>query len=179
LQPWRPLPPWHPVRLYRRYVYFPLLRLQRLISGSQWVAAGALIFDDQGRILLIRHRWRQAWEYPVGVADPGESPLQTAKREVHEEVGLRPDSFTLLGVDSTHSRHPNGNLIFTFSAHVNASQASKLKLEAFEARGYRWVTRVEAQEIISDRLKNRFQELLKAYDVGHTAYLESGQLIVD
>jgi 8-oxo-dGTP diphosphatase len=166
-----------PLRFYRRYIYFPLLRLWRIVTGSKWVAAGAIIFDEQGRVLLIRHRWRQAWEYPVGVADPGESPLQTARREVHEEVGLQPDNFAFLGVDSTTSRHPNGNVIFTFSAHVTPSEATHLKLEVFEARAHRWVSRDEALILISPRLKHRLRLLFEAYDSGKPVYLETGDTV--
>ena len=50
--------------------------------------AGAL-FDDEGRVLLVRHTYgRLNWELPGGGAEPGESPNETAIREILEETGL-------------------------------------------------------------------------------------------
>ncbi|HWP84241.1 MAG TPA: NUDIX hydrolase [Terriglobia bacterium] len=50
------------------------------------------VFSD-GRILMIR-QYRLAaeaalWELPAGTMDPGETPLQTARRELAEETGYR------------------------------------------------------------------------------------------
>lgn len=61
-----------------------LLQVQRVAIGS-----AAAIFDNAGRVLLVRHSYgRLNWELPGGVAEPGETPAQTAVREVGEETGL-------------------------------------------------------------------------------------------
>lgn len=56
-------------------------------------AAAVVVMDDAERVLLIqqyRHPIRHRdWEIPAGLLDvAGESPLQTAKRELAEEVDL-------------------------------------------------------------------------------------------
>ena len=49
--------------------------------------------DDKKRILLVRQYRLPArkylWELPAGTMDPGEKPLETARRELAEETGLR------------------------------------------------------------------------------------------
>ena len=40
-----------------------------------------------GRWLFSRHRQRQTWETQGGHIEPGETPLEAAKRELYEESG--------------------------------------------------------------------------------------------
>lgn len=40
-----------------------------------------------GKILLSRHRERATWETQGGHIEPGETPLEAAKRELYEESG--------------------------------------------------------------------------------------------
>jgi ADP-ribose pyrophosphatase len=56
--------------------------------------------DEKNRILLVR-QYRLAarqsmWELPAGTVDPGEKPLQTARRELVEETGYRAKKWTKL-----------------------------------------------------------------------------------
>ncbi len=149
----------------------------RLAHGSKWVVAGAIIFREDGKLLLIRHRWRRAWEYPVGAVDGTESPLEAAKREVQEEVGLKPTGYKLLGVDFFERGTPNGNLVFTFAAHIADDKLGDLKIDRLEATDHKWADRAEAMQLISPRFKNRLGELLKAYDAGLSVYLEGGDQV--
>jgi putative (di)nucleoside polyphosphate hydrolase len=57
-------------------------------------------------IILVNHRnevfWgkrvnEHSWQFPQGGIKHGESPLQAMYRELHEEVGLRPEHVKVLG----------------------------------------------------------------------------------
>jgi len=50
-------------------------------------AAGGAIFNEEGKILVIFRRGY--WDLPKGKVDKGETPEQTALREVNEETGLK------------------------------------------------------------------------------------------
>src|SRR5438105_1447482 len=66
--------------------------------------AGALIFDDRGRILLLEHVFRpdSGWGIPGGFLDRGEQPEEGLRRELREEVGLELDAVEFLFTRSLH-----------------------------------------------------------------------------
>ncbi|MGF1595621.1 MAG: NUDIX hydrolase N-terminal domain-containing protein [Acidimicrobiales bacterium] len=53
------------------------------------VAIGAVVGDDDGRLLLIQRADSGVWLYPTGWADIGYSPSEVAVKEVREETGIR------------------------------------------------------------------------------------------
>jgi 8-oxo-dGTP diphosphatase len=150
----------------------------RLMRGNKWVAAGALIFDPDGKLLLVKSRLRGSWEYPAGAADGGESPVDTCRREVREEVGLSPGRYRLIGIDFFHRATPNGNLFFTFAAEISHAQAATVERQAIEISDHRWVTRAEAVKLIAPRLQPRLKELFAAYDQDKPVYLHTGEPVI-
>lgn len=58
------------------------------------IAVGAVIEDDEGRILLVKHVperggfWQGKWICPGGKLQPGEGIAEGTKREVMEETNL-------------------------------------------------------------------------------------------
>jgi len=53
------------------------------------LSAGGLVFDAQGRVLLLRKADERIWCFPKGHVEEGETPPQAAAREIEEESGLR------------------------------------------------------------------------------------------
>jgi ADP-ribose pyrophosphatase YjhB (NUDIX family) len=81
---------------------------QRLVGELGYitpkVGAEAAIFDDGGRILLVRRSDDGLWCLPCGWVEPNESPEEAAVREAREETGLVIQARQLVGV---FTRKPN------------------------------------------------------------------------
>jgi 8-oxo-dGTP pyrophosphatase MutT (NUDIX family) len=58
----------------------------------------ALVFDADGRVLLVRPSRRDVWVAPGGAVDPDEAPQNAVVREVWEETGLLVEPTQLRGV---------------------------------------------------------------------------------
>jgi len=53
------------------------------------VSAGALIFDQAGRLLILKPTYKSGWTIPGGIMEAdGETPWEACQREVAEECGL-------------------------------------------------------------------------------------------
>jgi 8-oxo-dGTP diphosphatase len=52
-------------------------------------AAGGIVVNDRGEVLLVHRDRYDDWSFPKGKAEPGESDEDCALREVEEETGLR------------------------------------------------------------------------------------------
>ncbi|HJZ87545.1 MAG TPA: NUDIX hydrolase [Polyangia bacterium] len=75
-------------------------RLFAIAPAGKWISAGGVVFDQKGRIALVR-QWdrssRLRWTLPKGRLDPGETLTAAALREVYEEAGVRVRITSYLG----------------------------------------------------------------------------------
>jgi 8-oxo-dGTP diphosphatase len=75
-----------------------LRRLSIRLSQARFtVTAGALVIDDDNRLLLLKHVFRvgSGWGIPGGFMNKGEQPEEAIRRELHEEIGLELESIEL------------------------------------------------------------------------------------
>ena len=95
--------------------------LEALFSYFQhWKAAGGLITNPKGEILLLFRRGK--WDLPKGKMEAGEKPEETAIREVTEETGLKNISIVKKLTDTWHS-YP----ISVYGTQENNDQKDVLK----------------------------------------------------
>ncbi|MQY11501.1 ADP-ribose pyrophosphatase [Streptomyces sp. RB5] len=67
-------------------------RLEHHVVRIRHLSVAAVVNDHRQVLMMWRHRFitdTWAWELPMGLIEPGETPAQTAVREVEEETGWR------------------------------------------------------------------------------------------
>ncbi len=108
-----------------------------LTSGTD-----AVIYDEQGRLLLLKRSDNGQWGLPGGQLDPLEPPALGVVREVYEETGLKVVPTMLLGifggVKPFHLRYANGDevlpIVALFKCRVVAGELLNRDGEATELR---------------------------------------------
>jgi ADP-ribose pyrophosphatase YjhB (NUDIX family) len=123
-----------------------IARLWRIIRGPmQWrvlwlahakfmVGVTGVVRDDEGRVLLLRHRlWPEdrQWGLPTGYAVKGEEFGQTVVREVKEETGLEVKAGRLVQVTSGYQLRVE----VAYEAHLVGGE---LKIDSFEILEAKW-----------------------------------------
>jgi 8-oxo-dGTP pyrophosphatase MutT (NUDIX family) len=88
-------------------------------------AVTVLIWDSDGRLLMVREAQTNLWQTVGGAIDPDESPRDAAVREAAEEVGVRVEIDAVRAVTGGPQyrlKYPNGDLVsyvsIVFDAHV-------------------------------------------------------------
>lgn len=69
--------------IVRKGLHFYWRMTRSLTMGAQGV-----VFDDQDRVLLIRHTYRKGWFFPGGGVEKNEGARLAVQRELEEEAGV-------------------------------------------------------------------------------------------
>ena len=97
-------------------------------KGPEPIGAAALVWREDRRVLLLRHRhetgWQDLWATPGGFAERGESPEDCAVRETKEETGLDLAIAALTKVIICHVTDAARRLPYTFFQFEGSASGS-------------------------------------------------------
>lgn len=106
------------------------------------VAVGAIVGNDEGKLLLVQRADSGVWLYPTGWADVGYSPAEVALKEVEEETGIECEVVRLVavldGMRMGMTRLPLYSLVF----HCRAV-GGELKAHPLETADVGWFAQDE------------------------------------
>jgi ADP-ribose pyrophosphatase YjhB (NUDIX family) len=118
----------------------------------------AAVFDEAGRVLLVRERSDGRWTLPGGWADVGEGLAAGAVREVREESGYVVGYERLLGIyDRERWGHPSMSW-YTLKAVVACTLLGGEATPSSETDAVDWFARGEAPELSVGRTSARLLE---------------------
>jgi 8-oxo-dGTP diphosphatase len=140
------------------------------------VAAGALIFDDAGQVMLVQPIYKDGWDIPGGYVEAGETPREACFRELREELGLDVELGELLVVDWAPHPAEGDKLLLVFDGGVlGLEQLASIDLQPDELSAYTCRDPAEAMGLLVPRLARRVGAAVQARLCGQTWYLEHGR----
>ncbi|WP_299032905.1 NUDIX hydrolase [uncultured Anaerococcus sp.] len=101
---------------------------------------GIIAFDGDNKLWMVS-QYRKAidkvtLEIPAGLVDPGELPIETAKRELQEEVGFYPEKISYLFDMHASPGFTNDKLSFFVAEDLKESKLEQDEDENVESKSY-------------------------------------------
>jgi len=134
---------------------------------------GHVLFrDEDGRVLLLETTYKEDWELPGGVVEPGETPRAAAEREVAEEVGLVVELGQPLLTDwmPPHLGWSDAVELIFDGGVLDLATAAALTAHDREIREVHWVAPDDVPAHVSELSARRIALLL----TGYRGYTEAG-----
>jgi 8-oxo-dGTP pyrophosphatase MutT (NUDIX family) len=113
-----------------------------------------IAFEEGAPVFLILRAY-QHWGFPKGQAEPGEAPLEAARREMREETGIADFALSWGEVCMETEPYSGGKVSTFYPARVRRQQITlpvSPELGRPEHDEYRWVSFEEARALLPPRL---------------------------
>ncbi|GGM34363.1 NUDIX domain-containing protein [Promicromonospora citrea] len=174
-----------PLRLRRRNYRAKFSRVEDGGSAEYFrtlprkrMAAGVLLRDATGRVVLIEPSYKKTWEIPGGVVEMGEPPWTAAERELEEELGLVRRGMQALVIDHVPCADdgtPEG-LVWVFDGgFLTDEERAGLHGTDPEVKSVHLLEIGEVSSLAKDSLSRRMQAALQAaLDQRTNVYCEAG-----
>jgi 8-oxo-dGTP diphosphatase len=107
------------------------------LERREKVAAGGVVLDHEGRVLLVHRGRYDDWSFPKGGVDDGESFERAALREVKEEAGVECEVIRPLSTSryffTTRKGETKPKVVYYFLMKITGGQPFADGLETDEA----------------------------------------------
>ena len=144
----------------------PYVKELRAAVGQRRIllpSVSAHIFDDAGRLLLVRQRDGGVWSTPGGSIELDERPADALVREVFEETGLEVTSYELsqvYGGPEFVVRYPNGDETQYVVVAYRCSVVGEVNGDSDETLEARYFSEDEAARLdLADWLRSVVREV--------------------
>jgi 8-oxo-dGTP pyrophosphatase MutT (NUDIX family) len=143
------------------------------------IAAGMLLFNIDGQVLLVEPTYKPRWDLPGGVVEADESPRDAAQREITEELGLDCAAGRLLVLDwvAPAADRPEGVITVFEGKVLSAPEVARIVVPPEELHGFGFFDLSEVGSVLPPILARRMTAAVQAYRDNTTVYLEDGYLI--
>ncbi|MDT0307922.1 NUDIX hydrolase [Streptomyces sp. DSM 44917] len=141
------------------------------------MAADVVLRDPDGKILLVNPTYKEGWDLPGGMVEANESPLDAARRELLEELGIRPELHGLVSVDWDPPHGPwDDQIVMVFDGGtLDPGDAAGLRPRDPELSACAFFRPEDAVAAVRTRIRGRVARTLGALAAGVPCYLESGR----
>jgi ADP-ribose pyrophosphatase YjhB (NUDIX family) len=141
--------------------------------------SGALILDDEEKILMVEPTYKHTWEIPGGIVEQGEDPRTACHRECLEELGLEIQPGRLLALEHQVEPPPRGDSLMFIYDGGTLEDSAAIQLQAEEIRSFRFVAADELERVTTARLARRVRQALIAHQQGGLIEMVNGEPIAD
>lgn len=140
---------------------------------SHVLASGVLVWDNSGRLLMVKTHSRDTLILPGGIVEADESPAAAGQREVLEEVGLEVSVGRMLAVQHLAPQGEKPSSVqFVFDSDPLVG-SPVLTLQAEEIEAAHWLVPAEAVARHDARGQARISAALDAHAGGSVAFLDA------
>ncbi|NHA69861.1 NUDIX domain-containing protein [Phycicoccus flavus] len=137
--------------------------------------AQGLLRNPAGEVLLCELTYKQEWDLPGGVVDPGEPPAGTVVREIAEELGIEVAAAGLVAVNWLPPwRGWDDAHLFLFDLGVFEGTLDPGRFLPREIADAHWVWPADAAEHVAPYTA-RMLEVVASWTPGETLYLENSE----
>ncbi|MGP4076750.1 NUDIX hydrolase [Halobacillus sp. K22] len=133
--------------------------MRSLIGRRPFIIAGSTILlkNPDDKILFQFRSDTKEWGLPGGAMEPGESFLETAERELHEETGLVALKYMHLGTlsgEELYFQYPNGDEVYNvISVFLASNIEGTLKINDNESLSLCYFSCEHLPEKIDERAR--------------------------
>jgi 8-oxo-dGTP diphosphatase len=140
------------------------------------VATGIVVCDRDDQLLLVQPTHKPDWDLPGGMVAAKEAPVDAARRQLREALGLTAEIGALLCVDWIPPHGPwEDTLVFVFDGGILSPAAiAALELSDDKLSAFRFCPPHQATQLLRPSVWQRAATALAALRTGRARYVHGG-----